>query len=190
MFNAADIASNMQSSGGARIPAGIHQDVKLTNLNLESDYIEIEFLDSLGRAQKDRIYFPDESRAEAKGEKDAKTVYKETVDVRTRRITQYLKVFYSIDELGRISGATFLEYAKSAAAALEARKSTATLNVKLIKTSDLKYSDFPYFPPYVEKFVPNQPSTLSFSPWELKNRMGEPEADNEETPGESTFKLY
>lgn len=189
MFNAKDINSSIKT-GGSKIPAGIHLNVRLTNVTVDESFIEFDLQDTQGRIQNNRVWIPELDKTSARGEKTVEQVYEENVQNRLKQITQYLRAFLTDDELAKFSAESFSEYAKKAAQVLNARLNNATLNVKLIKTADLMFSDFPFYPPYAEKYVEDQPSTLKFSAWELQNRMGEPEKDDTSGEKKDDFKLF
>ncbi len=178
-YQASIIFKEDLSSGGHKIPVGIHANCTLESVEKGETFYDINFKDSEGHTHNKRLWQP--KGAFPRKDKDGNII--ETPQdalareerENMRHFIKLLYIFLGEDGLATVSGNSYNEFMEKAAALLNQKANTKKLNLKLIYDSTGVYSEFPktlgFGSDYMEEYVEGQEPTLTFSKWELENRV-------------------
>lgn len=178
-----------------KMPTGIHTKVQFQPTVVEDKYIAFKWEDPQSKQYQDkRIYFPDHSNYLPSRRKDKNTGdYIETqeqanqreIDDKIRDMADYLEMCYTPQEVEeKVEGKTFEALCNIVAKMLNDKREDFYVNLKVIPTSDLQYTEVPRFQGgYIELWKEDLPSMLQFNAYELDriNALASPAPASEET---------
>lgn len=174
-YQASIIFTEDLSSSGSKIPVGIHSNCSLVSVEKGETFYDVNFKDSEGRVNNKRLWqpkgtYPATNKDGKITETTAEALAREERE-NMRLIVKLLHIFLGEEGLATVSGSTYDEFMAKGAAILNQKASSKKLNLKLIYDSVGAYSTFGKFVDYVEEYVEGQAPTLSYTPWELQNRV-------------------
>ena len=140
--------------GGRKMQTGIHSKVKFLPAEVEKTWVEFKWQDSKGDVQNKRIFFPDPANYPASMRKDKDGKVTETqaqadqrqADDKVRDMADYLELCYTPQEVEeKVKGNTFEQLCHVVVEMLNKKIDEFFVNLKVIPTSDLQYSEVPKF---------------------------------------------
>lgn len=153
-----------------KLGVGIHKNCKFEGVEIGDNYLDIFVANDEGESQNKRIWFPDENKIYVRdGEEFEEAVERDTID-RLDHIVSLVEVLHGQEVAENLEAKTFLEFCEKTKTLCNGVIGTR-VNVKLIYDKAGDYSEFPYFPPYLERYVEGQEPTLKFTKYELEKRM-------------------
>lgn len=193
-------ANKRRNSGGVKLPYGIHEKltIKEVTVNDEDQYIDVIFEQpsTLKQINK-RIYWPNLEKYKPnprKGETQEDANQRD-VDERIEHLRDFLYLCYSPAEVEELEPKSFAELCHKTKQMLDAKKDQFFVNLKVIPTSDLQYSELPrYAGGYIELWREGLKPTLKFNNWELEERINPltepaPATDEPVAPGLNLFNV-
>lgn len=164
------LGARRKSTGGKKLPIGIHEGVTLEPATMGDNYFDIHVSNEAGEVQNKRIWFPDENKIYVKQDETfEEAVKRDTLD-RLEHLVSLVEVAWDKEVAEGIQAGSFKEFCEIVLELVN-KKEGMKINVKLIYDKAGDYSEFPYFTPYLEKHVEGQKPTLRFSKYELEKRM-------------------
>lgn len=160
--------AEVKTQRGIKIPFGIHTNCKVTSLVKGENYVDINFEDQEGRTHNKRLWEPN-GKFPKQGETSAEALQRESVE-NLAHIVKVLHIFLGEESLAAIKAETYEGFIDKAIKAVTPRLNSETVNLKLIYDAEGIYSTFGKFPDYIEKYIPEEKSKLSYSKWEKENR--------------------
>lgn len=175
-----------RSGGGVKMGVGIHEKVRFLEPEETDKHIDILWEAPDGKTQKKRLFHPSDTYKptlrDGETEEDAK---QREVDENIEHLRDYCYLCYAPAEVDEVSGKTYRDLAHKLLTMLKAKINDFYVNLKVIPTSDLQYTEIPrYAGGYIELWREGMKPTLKFSEWEVKNRLdplNEPAPATEET---------
>lgn len=179
--------ANERNTKTRKLQTGIHEKLQFLPTEVKSNFIQFQWAAPNGDYQEKRIFFPDPVNYPATRRKDKQTGdYMETqeqadqrrVDDSIRDMADYLELCYTPQEVEeKVKGNSFEQLCHVVAKMLNDKRESFYINLKVIPTSDLQYTEVPRFQGgYIELWREGIPSTLKFSQYELEriNTLSEP----------------
>lgn len=171
----ASIIFENELKGGTKMGVGIHSKCNFDGMAKGDDYYDLNFSDSDGKVQNKRLWqpkgnFPRKDKSGMITETQVEAKQREEKD-NLKVVVKLLSIFVGKENLSSITG-SYEEMMDKAMGILNSKKSTKKLNLKLILDSAGVYSTFSNsFPDYIEEHVEGELPKLTFTPWELLNRV-------------------
>lgn len=153
------------SSGGVKIPVGIHSGAEFLGITTETTWSDINY-GYEGRSIHKRLFKPTGGRP-----KEGETI-QQALDRETARnlgqLVQVMEVFLGKDVVDNFEATDYNSFIASASVMLNAKKGTK-VHLKVVPDwKEQKYPDLPTYGTYVEILTEGKPTTLEFSKDELK----------------------
>ena len=173
MKNLRDRAKTIESKTSL-MPYGIHTNVKIDNIeyNPDENYLDIFLSNQFGQVYKDRIFLPNINSSWLKKEDgtiDQEALAKEE-DIFADKLIQYFLLYMDANEVPETLNKSYKEVAGKAYSILSAeipKNPDLRVNLKLLPDKTGRYARSPRYGIYIEKYVEGQPTTLSFTKWEM-----------------------
>lgn len=86
-------------------------------------------------------------------------------------LSKHMHIFLPKELFETFSAPDFNSFIDKAVPLLNQYKDSCLINIQLIPNRDLSGATFSYYPNYIERHTPGQPSKLTYSTWELDNRV-------------------
>jgi len=152
---------NTLSTGGSKIPVGIHKGVMFMGLVKDTGFCDINFQNSAGQVIHKRLFTPDGSKPK-EGESAADAIERQTGN-NIKHVVHLLREIYGDESVSQLEAPTYDKFIDKALVLLNPKKGfLVNLKVTLDRTG--KYSDLGFFPTsYLEAFVEGKESQLRFS---------------------------
>lgn len=158
-----------------KIPVGIHINCRITSVKLGEGFFDINFESPDGAIHNKRLWDPKGSYPKQKEDGSTETTNEAKFREEASNLTHVVKIMHivlgekAIMELPELEYTAFLKKAETLLTPKVLEK--VRVNLKLIYDADGQYSVFGNFPDYIELHVPNEEPKLSFTKWELANRL-------------------
>lgn len=172
--------------GGSKMKAGFHENVKFTGASVNEDgSYDLHFENQSGEVQHKRVWAYDPEQVRVRdGESLVNAQIRDSKE-RVEPITDLIEILapevYNSESFPSEFPREYKAYLAKAVDIINKHKDTATVNIKLIPDKTLQYSEFPNFGTWVTKYEEGKPHNLSYSKWELENRVDNP-TKNVDTP--------
>jgi len=171
MITAKEIFSTM-NSGGTKIPAGFHENVKFTGITPGATFFDIGF-EKDGKVHNKRVYAPSGPVKTREGE-DELAAIKRDRNNRLQHLLKMMRIFMGQDAIDQFEAPDYNSFVERGADMLNRLKDSKTVNLKLIYDKERRYSSFGFFPDYVEEHVLGETHTLKYSKYELEKELNKP----------------
>lgn len=152
---------NTLSTGGSKIPVGIHQGVMFMGLVKDDGFIDINFQNSAGQVIHKRLFTPDGQRPK-EGESAADAIERQTGN-NIKHVVHLLREMYGDDAVSQLEAPTYDKFIDKALTLVNPKKGFL-VNLKVTLDRSGKYSDLGFFPTsYMEAFVEGKECQLRFT---------------------------
>ena len=186
-----------RNSGGVKMETGIHEKCQFlpVTVNEENQYIEFKWENPALKQINKRIYFPDHTnyKPTPRQNETQDEANQRDIDERIEHMRDYLYLCYTPAEVDELNAKSFLGFCQTVAKMLNDKREQFYVNLKIIPTSDLQYTELPRFAGgYIELWREGLKPTLKFNDWELENRINPlnepgPSTDDAVVPGPNLF---
>lgn len=152
---------------GSKIPVGIHEGVEISSIEIAENYVDFNYMDSVGRKLNKRIYFPDLAKTTAR---DGKTVQETFIDIEESTIGDFFthaKIFVADDVLSNMEFMSVKDAALKIKALLDPLLASAKVNLVVVPDKTGIFSDVARYR-FIEKHVEGEKTKLYFSDYDKK----------------------
>lgn len=181
-----DLLGEMDAPKGVKIPRGIHTQIKLKDIEIGENYIDIYFENQTGQTINRRLWIPELAKTKAWDKMSVQETYETQIKNASYHLIDLVKNLVSEEVAGNLSAPDLKGLAIAAKTAVMPVKNTNLLNLKVITTEDGKYPEISKYVGYLERYVPGQEPTLTFKPSELK-KMNQIQTDSDSAPDTSKY---
>lgn len=174
---------------GSKIPVGIHARCKVTSVEVGDRFIDFNYEDSEGRVNNKRVWFPDITKITPKDGENIQEALKRRETEDLAHIVKHMHIFLTPEEFNTFSAPDFVSFCKKAETLLTPKLTTKMVNLKLIFDAN-GYSTFGRYPDYIQEYVEGQDPTLTYTKYELENKVKPPKLPEADTPSGDNSILY
>lgn len=158
------------STGGSRIPVGIHEGVMFMGITKGEGFYDILFQNPAGQQIHKRLFDPNGTKTK-EGESPAEAIERQTATNLAHPV-EILRIAYGDDAAGSVEAPTYEAFMQKVIA-LTTPKKGMLVNLKVTPDRTGQYSDLGFYPSrYVEGFVEGESTKLKFSKKELETMQG------------------
>lgn len=162
---------NIESTGGKKIPVGIHSNCRVTSVETGDNFIDFNYEDNESRVHNKRVWFPDPSKITPLENESTQDALTRVTNESLAHIVKHMYIFCSPEEINTFVAADFPSFANKAKQLLASKLDSKRVNLKLIYDNNGQFSTFSRMrPDYIEEYVEGQPVGLAYTKWEQANR--------------------
>lgn len=171
-LSAKQIYDNNRSSGQPKMGPGFHVSIDFTGADIEEGkHVDLNFMNEDDKIQNRRIWWYDPEKVYPRDSESDEEARERDQKERLAPLSDLLRIFLPKEEFEKFEYPTFDAFARKAVVELNKYRDKKKVNIKLIPDSSLRYSEFPRYGKWVEEYEEGKPHGLSYSKWELKNRI-------------------
>lgn len=162
-------ATDLLEKGGSRIPVGIHENCKVSSVEVGERWIDFNY-EKDGATNNKRVWFSTPDKVWTRDGESKEQAFERSKKEDLAHVTKHLHIFLTEEEFENFEAKTYEEFMNKAAAILEDKLDRTTVNLKLIYDKEGMYSEFGRYPDYIEEYVEGEKPTLYYTKYELQNR--------------------